>query len=362
MQCSTSGPWITYSSLLIVALIVAACDNNQQSVGELPTLVELPSFTPTNTVLPTNTVTNTPTPIPTFTPTSTITNTPTASYTITPRPPTGTATLTPTATNTATPTASDTPDLPIITTFTSTAFSVVGGSPVTLIWETNGEVANINQLNAQGIIVNSFSVTPNGQLPVTVPNNESIVMYELTIQRGGQSTSSQIQIAIQVACANAWFFASTISTADVGCPAGPPITTTGKVQLFERGLMFNVVVNGENRVYGLTEPDARYVYHISLWDGQTVHTSGCGNAPAGLLDPADVFNWMYHTQFGPQATWCDPNFGIGWARSVVDPANVMTLQFQTLPENGFFVNISNYRTIYIGSTISNTGVWGYVGS
>ncbi len=354
--------WITYYSLLIVALIVAGCDNNGQNVIELPTLVEFPSLTPTHTVLPTNTLTNTP--IPTFTATATITPTPTASYTITPRPPTETATLTPTATNTATATASDTPDLPIITTFTSSAFSVVGGSPITLIWETNGEVANINQLNAQGTIVNSFSVTPNGQLPVTVPNDESIVMYELTIQRNDLSASTQIQIAIQIACANAWFFASSISTADIGCPAGPPITTTGKVQLFERGLMFNVIINGENRVYGLSEPDARYVYHTNQWDGQTVHTSGCGNAPTGggLLNPADVFNWMYHTQFGPQATWCDPNFGIGWARTQVDSANVMTLQFQTLPENGFFINIANYRTIYIGSTISNTGVWGSVGT
>lgn len=347
---------------MLIIMLLAACESQREEVADLPTIMVLPTLpptdTPTRTPSPTLTSTFTMTPSPTFTPT--FTRTPTA--TITPTVPTATNTLTPTNTPTNTPTPTETPDVPRIVSFVASAYSVVGGTTITLSWESNAETARIEVLDSQsGAIVTQYSVTPTGQLPVVVPNTSTQALYRLVIQRNAQEQTQTVSIAVQIACSIPWFFNTQLAPANIGCPAGSAAATGGKVQFYEFGLMVNLVVGGQDRVYGLNQRNGRYVWYHNSWDGLTVHTSACGAAPTGYTEPMDVFNWMYHTQVGTSGLWCDPVNGVGWATSLVDLNNAMIIQFQSLPETGFFLNITGYGTVFIGGSINNTGTWVRVG-
>lgn len=346
----------------IVLLFGAACDQlTSEEVAELPTQMVLPTVVPSNTPTPTATATVTSSPTPTQTPTNTPIP-PTPTLTITPTatdiPPTATFTQTPTLTFTPTLTPTETPDVPVINFFDSSALSVQGNTSITLTWESNGESARIERLNSLGQIIESFSVTPTGQLPVTVPNIEDLVIYQLVVLRNGQELSRSVAISVQVICPVGWYFTgSQIKLPGFNCPSELAMTVTGKVQLYEFGLMVNLTINGEDRVYGFNNRTNQYVYYRNGWDGFTVHTGACGNPPAGLTAPLDVFNWMYYTQNGTSGLWCDPVAGIGWATSVVNTANSMTYQFEANTNGAFFLRVDGYGILQVSGTINNFGTW-----
>lgn len=242
--------------------------------------------------------------------------------------------------------------------FTASQLSASGGQQITLNWESNGEVARIDQINQANAITASFSVTPTGQLPITVPNNDPQVRYRLTIQRGGQEATAEVTITVQLVCTQPWFFAG-INQTPANCPAGPPQTVNGSYQPFQNGFMANLIINGENRVYGFNSRNLFYAVYISQWDGVTVHQSGCGTAPAGFVDPQGVFNWLYHTQLGTVGLWCDTNNGIGWATAGASNGVVMTFQFEAAPSQAFYLNIQNVGTFRLTGT-PNTGSWSFL--
>jgi len=286
--------------LMVILVLGAGCQQGAQEVGELPTLMVLPSSTPTDTP------TNTPTPTATRTPTatSTPTNTPTPTRTLTPTPratntatitatftitPTFTATPTNTATNT--PPATATPNAPQILSFTASATTVQANASITLTWNAIADTARIDQLNQQGAVVQSFPVIPSGSLPVTVPGNQGrVVVYRLVAQRAGQEVTSSLAITIQ--CSLSWFFGDQFAPPNAGCPQAAGAIGGGRFQQFERGYAILVTANNLNQVYGLVNQDSRYIAYTMTWDQAT--TYNCyGSPPSGKFAPLGVFDWLF---------------------------------------------------------------------
>jgi|FLYN01.1.fsa_nt_gi hypothetical protein len=309
--------------ILVVLLLLTACQPEPAQVVELPTLAVLPSLTPSDTPTATATETDTPTPTDTLTPTNTRTPTPTLSPTATlTRTPsiTPTFTVTPTPTATFTPPATATPNTPQIISFTSSANNVQVNATVVLTWQAIGDTARIDQLNSQGAVTQTFPVSPSGQLSVVIPSNTGPqVIYRLVVQRGGQEVSTSVPITIQ--CAIQWFFGQPPAGSTVGCPTALGAIAAGNFQPFERGFMIFVTANGLNKVYGLQTQDNRYIAYTSGWNGSTITPD---SPPSGLFSPQGVFNWAYYNTNAPVGPW---NAAIGWATAPInnDPR---TIQFE----------------------------------
>lgn len=325
-------PFAPHVLLILLAVIVlAGCQGESETAAELPTLAVLPSLTPSDT--PTLTPTSSPTP--TETPTETPTNTPTPTNTWTATPsvtPTNTLTstpsITPTATSTATntptstPTITNTPDRPQILAFTASATNVVANTSITLSWSTIADAARLDQLNSQGVVVQSFSVVPSGTLPVTVPGNTGrLVVYRLAAIRNAQEVTASVPITVQ--CATAWFFGSQFAPPEAGCPIGPQVVGPGAFQSFERGFMIYVNANSLNTIYGAQTLDSRYISYASGWDGVTTY-SCFGTPPSGLLPPQNMFAWAYCNTNAPVGGWSS---AIGFALGNIDTGN-RTIQFE----------------------------------
>ncbi|MBL8156339.1 MAG: hypothetical protein JNM70_19320 [Anaerolineae bacterium] len=325
-------PFAPHLVLIALAVILlGGCQGESETVAELPTLAVLPSLTPSNTP----TLTPTPSPTPTETPTATPTNTltPTSTLTVTPSVTatstlTATPSITPTATSTATntptntPTITNTPDRPQILSFTASATNVVANTSITLTWSTIADAARLDQLNAQGVAVQSFSVVPSGSLPVTVPGNTGrLVVYRLVAIRNAQEVNASLPITVQ--CATAWFFGSQLAPPDSGCPTGPQAVGPGAFQSFERGFMVYINANSLNTVYGAQNQDTRYISYANGWDGATTY-SCFGTPPGGLFPPQNMFAWAYCTTNAPVGGW---NSAIGFALGNLDSGNRI-IQFE----------------------------------
>lgn len=334
-------------ALVIVVLSIVGCQPTAQD-AVIPTLAQLPSLTPsptstvtptptdtplptfTSTASPTATDTRTPTPTPTTTATETLTLTPSATFTPS-RTPTLTRTPTPTRTSTprptrtprptSTPTATNTPDLPVIVSFQATSNTVADNSPVTLFWSTqNADGARIEQLNAQGAIVNTFGVVPNGQLPVLLQSTQGrTVLFRLVAVRGASEIAQTL--SVNITCTISWFFGDQYAPPDAGCPQALGASAPGNYQPFERGYMIYVTANGLNRIYGLQFDQNRYIVYGNSWDGTTINST---TPPSGLYMPQQMFNWVYYNTLAPIGAW---NQQIGWATSDINSEN-RTIQFE----------------------------------
>ncbi len=329
---------LSHLMVLIILLLLAACQPQAEEVVELPTLAVLPSLTPSHTPTPTFT----PTATLTFTPTLTPTNTPTATVTLT-RTPTVTATFsvtptftltftptftaTPTATNT--PVATNTPNAPQILSFTTTATTALPNSSITLAWNSIADTARIDQLNQQGALMQTFSISPVGSLVVTVPANAgSLVVFRLAVQRAGQEVTLSLPIAIQ--CASAFFFGSVPQGA--ACPSGNSTTGIGAFQDYERGFMVYISANNQSIIYGAVDNGNRYVQFANSWDGVTSY-SCFGTVPGGLVAPQGIFAWAYCNTAAPGGgSWVD---GLGFATADGNIDN-RTIQFDTA--GGFYID------------------------
>lgn len=353
----------TLALFTALLLLMTACANQQQPQGvvELPTLAVLPTLVPSDTPtpkpLPTDTSTPTSTVTPTFTntptstttPTNTVTFTPTitATATLTPLPsasPTNTLTFTPVPSNT--PVATATPDKPQIISFTASATTVAANTPINLTWNTISDSARIDQLNAQGAVVQSFSVTPSGTLPVLVASTAGrLVVYQLTAIRGTQQVSTSIPITIQ--CSISWFFGDQYAPPGSGCPSAVGAIGNGAFQPFQQGYMIYVNANGANTIYGLQNQDARYISYTNGWDGTSTY-SCFGTPPSGLFPPQNMFAWAYCNTNGPIGTWSS---AVGFATAAIDTSN-RTIQFED-GTGAFYIDspIGVFR--FSGSSTSN---------
>lgn len=316
--------------MIAAALILAACQPQQaEEVGALPTLAQLPTLTPSDTASPTSTpsatpsptdtpsptATDTPTVTPTFTPSITVTSSITPTFTLTPTP---TATSTPTATDT--PPATATPNAPQILTFTASVDSTSANTPVLLRWTTAADTARIDQLNQQGAVTQTFPVVPNGELTVTIPDNQGrVVVYRLVALRGGQEVTRSLPITIR--CPIDWFFGNEFAPAGSACPTGVGAIGPGAFQPFERGVMIFVNANGLNRIYGLQNDGSRYAALVNGWNGTDLPYDA---APSGLTQPQRMFRWAFVNTLAPVSTW---QAQIGWGTTAIDE-NQRTIQFE----------------------------------
>ncbi|MEO8610834.1 MAG: hypothetical protein ABI690_23255 [Chloroflexota bacterium] len=344
--------------MLLVVIFGAACQQPTQEVGALPTVYVLPSETPTNTptLTPTPTATSTETSTPTatntLTPTNTVTFTPSATFTATV---TATSTITPTFTVTPTftftPTftplpATATPNAPQILSFAASATTVQANSSVTLTWNAIADTARIDQLNQQGAVVQSFTVVPIGQLPVTVPGNTGkVVVYRLAVQRNGQEVTLSVPVTIQ--CSTSWFFGDQYAPANAACPSGPSAIASGRFQSFERGYMVYVAANNLNTLYGMVNQDNRFIGSIVTWD-QTTSYNCAGSAPSGKFPPLAVFDWAYCNTNAPIGSWSN---ALGWGTSDINK-DQRTIQYET-GNTVFYVD----APVGVFRLDSGTGTW-----
>lgn len=313
--------------LPILMMALTSCDlGTREETVVLPTALVIATFTPsitptaTDTATPTETATNTPTATNTATFTPSSTNLPTATFTpsITPTP---TATHTPPATDTST--AEPTSSLPRIFTFTTSTDRAAANATITLSWGAESDITRIDEQNNAGAVLRTFSVTAVGQLPIVVPSNAgSVVIYQLTAQRGGQSVSRSL--TVNLACPISWFFGDALAQAHTNqCPINAAVTAQGSFQTFERGIAIYINANGANKVYGLEGSSGRYSGYTSQWNSSA--TSVPNIPPPGLLEPQGVFQWLYYNTSGPSGNW---NTNIGWGTTNIDLSN-RTIQYES---------------------------------
>jgi hypothetical protein len=337
-----------YLIVLMLALLMplSACGGQQpQDTSALPTIMDFPTDAPTNTpgITPTTAV---PTVTFTFTPslTLTFTRTPTPitpTFTFTPSntsPPRPTATFTLTKTftpqpATITPQISPTSDTPQIISFTASTNVAVAGGTVELTWESIGDIARIDRLNQLGQVVQTFSVTPVGQLPVTIPANEgSVITYRLAVGRGNQEVTSTLTITVSGGATNCpinWFFGNELAPPNAGCPVSAATQTPAAYQPFQTGRM--IYLQTSNLIYVLIDPggvtSGSMTQQTNGWDGTSTYESyGCGDQPpTGLHTPKKMFAWVYCTTLGPNGLWSTT---LGFGLTGIDET-VRTIQTDT---------------------------------
>jgi hypothetical protein len=362
--------------LCILPLIFVACSGGGEEIV-LPTRVIIPTETPSSTWTPIPpTATSTPTPTATETPLPTNTPRPTS----TPRPSqTPLPTLTPFMTETPTPSPTNIPTetpteqvaimiptqdieatsvmMPEILSFTASTTNAQTGTAVTLTWDARAVFTRIDQTTLAGDIQQSFDIPATGNLVVTIPqSSEGQVIYRLIAAIGENNVARSIPIIVPITpqCAIPWFFGAPPQGTE--CPSSAASTTVGKMQTFQNGVMFTMSVNGQERLFGLSYADRRYMSYAIGWDGTSSYTQPCGTPPEGLTAPQDVFNWAYHNTLAPQGYWCDATYGIGWATTVFSTGLTYQIQF-TSNSTAVFVNLPGIGVIQLQSGLTQHGSW-----
>lgn len=313
---------------LLIFVLVSGCAPASQETGALPTLVEFPTEPPTEEAPPTATPTDAPpTETPTHTPTSTFTPSatviePTATMTFTPSntapaQPTATFTLTATVTEappTATSEISPTSDTPQIITFTASSSVAAAGGTVELRWETIGDETRIDRLNQLGQVLETFSVTPTGQLPVTIPANQGAsISYRITAKRNQQEVTSTLTITVSgtggggTPCTIPWFFGNEYAPANAGCPTVAATQVNGAHQAFQTGRMISIEATIYTLINTGSPTSGELTQNFNTWDGSSEYAnySSCSSTPipAGLFAPQQMFANVYCNTLGPLGIW-----------------------------------------------------------
>jgi hypothetical protein len=245
------------------------------------------------------------------------------------------------------PTITPTPDVAVITSFTSSQGNIVAGNILVLNWTTtNADSARIDQLTPQGTLIQTYNIATNGQLPIVLqPTQGRVVIFRLVALRGGREVSQQISVG--VTCAISWFFGDNNAPADAGCPQAIGASAPGAFQPFERGLMIYVSANGLNRIFGLQNDGARYIAYINGWDGVTLNPTP---APTNFFAPQQMFNWVYYNTNAPIGGWSQQ---LGWAVANIDTGN-RTIQYEQ--NNGRFYIDAPGGAVYRFSG-GDSGTW-----
>lgn len=313
--------------ILFVFPLLLACQPEATEQRELPTLMVLPSLTPTDPATETPVPSATPTETATETPTSTATHTATFTPTTTNTPhPTATATSTvtplPTATHTPSqtpiPSATPTPDMPEIVRFTGSSQSAAPGGRVTLQWTTIADNVRIDQLNQQGVPIQTFPVAANGEITMTIPSSATtLVVYRLVALRGPNEVSESF--AVTITCPVAWFFGNEFAPPGSGCPTAVGAVGPAQYQQFQGGHMLYINANSMNKIYGLVSNGNQYMAYTSAYNAATPYLP----PPAGLYAPEEHLRWAFMNTNAPIGDW---QSAIGWALSPLNGGQ-RTIQF-----------------------------------
>ncbi len=249
--------------LILVVLLLAACSTPSES-ADLPTLVQLPTMTATDTPPPSLPATFTLTPTETETPTATFS--PTVSVT-------PSATITETPTPTPTDTATFTPAPP-----------------------DNEAIAQLIELAEQATILPPeflAGVTPGAVPPGTTPG---------TVFPGLTPTTA--------ACAfppaggfGAVYQADPTLAQQLGCPLSQPLSASSATQVFERGSML-WVQGAPSLIYALFN-SGRFQRFDDTYNPNADPFSGGETPPPGLCEPVRGFGkvWRQYPNVRSDLGW-----------------------------------------------------------
>jgi len=282
-------------------VLLAGCGGTQtpQTVGDLPTLAQLPTETATPTLPPiTPSATTTPSETPTVIASTTTTVTPSATITDTPTP-------TFTSTPTITPTTPPPPD--------------------------NDAVLSLVALAAQATVLPQNLIQPLAPTAAGVPSVVTAPASCPFPPSGGfgvvfASDSTLIQ--------------------QIGCPSGVSASLSSASQLYERGGMF--WLQGPPPVIYALLGSGRFQRYDDTYNATTDPFSGGEAPPPGLLEPVRGFGKVW--RLNP-----DVRNGLGWAKNdeIGGTASVQLFdrgQMVYLPQRGEIIVM-----IYDPGNV--TGIW-----
>ncbi|NDJ63207.1 MAG: hypothetical protein GYB67_18955 [Chloroflexi bacterium] len=311
--------------LWIVGVLLTACASGPEPTVEMPTLLVLPSTTPTWTATPT------------FTPTATATPTPTAPGTPTPTPtdpPTGTPsiTLTPSFTLTLTPSLTFTPSLTITDTITPSPTITPSLTP------DQGELGLL-ALALQSVTVAPFEVIANTatqtrfaelaqtiivatQVAVTNPAFVAPPAGGVPTTGGVAPTASPTPSGCPVLPPPA--LASFLPTdpalqAQIGCPVGGTISVTAASQQFQGGAMV-FVAGPPDAIYVLFSDGSFRRFDDTFTPGVDPESGGETPPAANLIEPVRGFGKVWRENPDVRAR-------LGWGTSPESGAPASLLRF-----------------------------------
>ncbi len=257
---------IRYGGIMLLGFMLAACGNQPQTVGELPTIAALPTLTATLPITSTITATASPTETETVTPSPTVLVSNTPSVT-----PSATITDTPTPTVTNTPLPSDTP------------FPTA---------DNEGLLALV-QMAANATIL------PPNLMPAAAPTVPGAV--------GGVPTIPPVMPTCSTPPSGG--FAAVYNSdpslaAQMGCPLGV-ISFASASQTYQTGEML-WMAGPPQAIYALFS-SGRFNRYDDTYNAVTDPASGGETPPAGLIEPVRGFGKVWRT-FGEVRA-------LGWATS-----------------------------------------------
>lgn len=306
-------------------------DGAGAQVAQIPTPLVLPTltatFTPSLTTVPTVTpITPTLTPSDTPTETPTITLTPTRTlfptFTFTPTP-SLTLTLTPSDTPSPTFTFTPTSDAPQIAFFTASSQSATVNTQIRLSWSTVADSVQLQELNAQGALIQTYDVPTVGERDVVLRADlGSLVNFRLVALRSGQEDSRTIPV--NISCTTGWFFGDEFVPPGTQCPTAVGAIGDGEFQPFQRGVMIYVNANNLDMIYALANDGNRYnSFRYQPTDDDDDDDNADDDDDDN--DPEGVFAWAWRNRTPPiGGSWND---AFGDSTDDVDDGN-RTIQFE----------------------------------
>lgn len=240
-------------------------------------------------------------------------NSPTAIPASTTAVPSATALLLPTAATTPVAAMSGAQvSLPLsITTFTASPQVINPGESITLSWQTTGGDLSLYRLDVLGrLILPAYPLSNNGAM--SFPTDSTVqnrVAFELVVvgpkTAGATPPSVSAQVAVDVRCQFAWFFAG--SPQD--CPAAPATSGAATAQQFERGMMIRLDWrDGIYVLYGDGQSPAWEYRSLALATGQP-GTEATASPPAERFPPAAGMSLIWRGA-GPALN--RPGDRLGW--------------------------------------------------
>jgi hypothetical protein len=167
---------------------------------------------------------------------------------------------------------------------------VSAGSTISLAWQAQGPVVRVRLgwFYQNQFIEEARDLPAMGALALQVPaDGRESITYVVRVSDGAHEVAAQT--TVQVRCPESWFF----SPAPSGCPS-PPLLTTFREQVFERGTIVYIPALGVNYVMLAQHPAIQirdgFVPGMPLKDAALE-----GKIPAGLSQPSGAINTAWRS-------------------------------------------------------------------
>lgn len=295
------GTWLP----LVVAATLVGC---RAFMADVPTIAPLPTLTPSPTI--------TPTPFATATPIATPTVPLTATPGVTNTPPLGPS-ATPDENIASTEEGPAASGPPTINYFVATPEEPTLGEPLLLFWSSEGATdAFVYRVEEDGGPGRTWTVDPAGSLTLesVAPDDDGTATYVLAVTNASATVEEELTVALALACAETWFYASDApDEADEtdACPDGPESISQAVYQPFESGRMFWLNETGEIVIL-FNDGDEPAWLLVSDTGPEPDPDDQADEPPQGLIRPLRGFGAVWHNNADVQAR-------LGWATAPESP-------------------------------------------